>query len=146
MENTKDIIIGLNATEKNFLVDKIVEYNISKVSTDQDPLFEEINLAIKDKSGEIIAGLLAKIYCWHSAYLDTVWVEESKRNQNLGNQLLAKLEEILLQKNCRVIHLDTFDFQAPQFYEKNGYTLFGKLPDTPKGHSRYYYCKFLKQD
>ena len=37
--------------------------------------------------------------------------------------------------------LDTFAFQAPAFYEKQGYTLFGTIEDLPPGHARYFLQK-----
>ena len=38
--------------------------------------------------------------------------------------------------------VDTFDFQAKEFYEKFGYVLFATLEDTPSpGHTRYYFRK-----
>ena len=40
-------------------------------------------------------------------------------------------------------HLDTFDFQARDFYLKNGYDVFGLLDDCPEGHTRYYLSKHL---
>ena len=40
-------------------------------------------------------------------------------------------------------HLDTFDFQAKDFYLKHGYEVFGILDDCPKGHKRYYMKKVL---
>jgi hypothetical protein len=44
---------------------------------------------------------------------------------------------------CTMSHLDTFDFQARDFYERNGYELFGALDDCPPGHKRYYLKKAL---
>lgn len=42
--------------------------------------------------------------------------------------------------------LDTFDFQACEFYEKHGYTAFGVLEDCPTGHCRFYMEKKLWQE
>ena len=39
--------------------------------------------------------------------------------------------------------LDTFDFQAKDFYLKHGYEIFGVLKDCPAGHERYYLSKGL---
>jgi hypothetical protein len=36
---------------------------------------------------------------------------------------------------------DTQDFQAPAFYRKHGYSVFGELPDLPPGHVRYSLAK-----
>jgi len=34
-------------------------------------------------------------------------------------------------------------FQAPGFYAKLGYTVFGELADVPRGHRRLWFCKRL---
>jgi hypothetical protein len=39
--------------------------------------------------------------------------------------------------------LDTFSFQAPDFYKQHGYQVFGELQDFPSGHQRYYLKKQL---
>jgi hypothetical protein len=41
----------------------------------------------------------------------------------------------------RELHLDTFDFQAKDFYVKHGYEVFGVLEDCPEGHVRYFMKK-----
>ena len=48
-----------------------------------------------------------------------------------------------MQNGCDHIHLDTFDFQARDFYEKNGFQIFGAIEDYPVGHKRYYLVKKL---
>jgi hypothetical protein len=39
--------------------------------------------------------------------------------------------------------VDTFGFQAPEFYRKLGYREFGRLDDFPAGHSRSWLTKAL---
>jgi hypothetical protein len=41
------------------------------------------------------------------------------------------------------VFLDTFSFQAPGFYQKLGYRVFGELVDFPPGHTRQYLTKRL---
>jgi ribosomal protein S18 acetylase RimI-like enzyme len=41
-------------------------------------------------------------------------------------------------------YLDTFDCQAPGFYEKLGFKVFGKLEDYPPGHQRFYLMKLIR--
>ena len=61
----------------------------------------------------------------------------------LGSKLLREVESEIREKGCTIIHLDTFDWQARGFYEKNGYSVFGTLEDCPKGHCSYYMKKVL---
>jgi len=42
-----------------------------------------------------------------------------------------------------VIHLETFSFEAPKFYEKNGFETFGKIRDVPVAHCDYFFFKKL---
>lgn len=46
-------------------------------------------------------------------------------------------------RNARHAYLDTFSFQAPGFYQRAGYRVFGELPDFPAGHRRYFMTKEL---
>ena len=75
--------------------------------------------------------------------IDIVWVDKQYRRQGLGSILLGEVEREAMEKDCHLVHLDTFDFQAKEFYEKNGYSMFGTLEDCPKGHNRYYLKKSL---
>lgn len=45
----------------------------------------------------------------------------------------------------KLVHLDTFDFQAKDSYLKHGYKILGVLGDCPKGHKRYYLKKILPE-
>jgi len=70
-------------------------------------------------------------------------VAEPLRRKGIGRKLLIKAEEFAGQNGCDHIYLDTFDFQARGFYEKNGYHVFGTIENYPIGHQRYYLIKKL---
>lgn len=129
--------------DAEYICDKLVEYNLSKVPKTQREEFISINKKIVDEDGSIIAGCIAKIYCWNVIYIDILWVDEKYRKSGLGTRLLNEIEAVALEEKCSLIHLDTFDFQAKDFYIKNGYEIFGVLEDCPKGHCRYYLKKKL---
>lgn len=136
IENCKD-------GDADYIIDRLVEYNLSQVPAEQETLFDTLDKKITDDNGKIIAGCVGRMYCWNVAYIDTLWVDEIFRGKGLGSKLLDKVERIAKQKGCYLIHLDTFSFQAKEFYEKQGYEVFGVLEDCPKGHCRYYLKKCL---
>ena len=103
----------------------------------------DINKKIVDENGNIVAGFVAEMYCWKVIYVDMVWVDESCRHQGLGTKLIQELERVALEERCTLIHLDTFDFQAKDFYVKLGYEVFGVLEDFPGNHCRYFLKKQL---
>lgn len=136
-------IINCVDTDADDICDKLVEYNLSRVPKTQETDFVNIYKKIVNDEGEIIAGCLAKMYCWNVIYVDILWIDEAYRKQGLGSKLLKEIERIAVEENCTLIHLDTFDFQAKDFYIKHGYEVFGVLEDCPKEHCRYYLKKKL---
>lgn len=138
----KDYIIREgNSEDADLIVDRIVEYNLSKVPLKQQVPFLWINRVIENTNGEIIAGILSKMYCWNCLYIDVLWIKEEYRKDGLGSRLLKEIEKIAKDKGRHLIHLDTFDFQAKDFYIKHGYEVFGTLDECPQGHKRYYMKK-----
>ncbi len=135
-------IIPATQEEAEFIDNKIVEFNTSQVpcSRSQTPVFK--NYVVKDK-GVIIAGINAFLYRWGILYVDVLFVDEHHRHKGLGSALLQKVEGEAKEMGSTLAHLDTFDFQALDFYLKHGYEIFGVLDDCPKGHKRYYLKKSL---
>ena len=138
-------IIRESSSEKeaDLIVDRIVEYNLSKVHGKQEVPLLSINRVIEDTNGEIIAGILSKMYCWNCIYIDALWVKEEYRKDKLGTKLLKEIEKIAKEKDCHLFHLDTFDFQAKDFYIKHGYEIFGVLDQCPENHKRYFMKKSI---
>lgn len=135
-------ILKMNKDEQDYVVDRLVEYNLSKVPAKQNELFIDLSKKVEYK-GKIIAGIIARMYCWGCVYIDTHWVDEKYRNKNIGTQLLISVENEARIKDAHLIHLDTFDFQAKEFYLKVGYDVFGKLEDCPLNHIRYFMKKII---
>jgi len=53
------------------------------------------------------------------------------------------MESIAVDKKCKLIYLNTFGFQAPEFYKKMGYELFGLLEECINGYNQYFFKKEL---
>ena len=137
-------ILNCIDNDAEYICDKLVEYNLSQVPKKQEIEFKNINKKVVDENDNIIAGCLAKMYCWNVFYIDSLWVDEKYRKCGLGTRLLNEIEKVALEENCSLIYLDTFDFQAKDFYTKQGYEVFGVLEDCPVNHCRYYLKKKLK--
>lgn len=128
--------------DRDFINDKIIQFNAQQVLFTQKTPFLHLDFVIKN-NGEIIAGITSILYCWKCLYIDVLWVAEKYRHQGLGRKLLNKVEEVAKKQGSHLVHLDTFDFQAKDFYLKNNYEIFGELKDCPPGHSRFYLKKLL---
>ncbi|MGD8586486.1 MAG: GNAT family N-acetyltransferase [Chloroflexota bacterium] len=95
-----------------------------------------------DPDDQVLAGLIGATF-WDWFYLDLLWVREDLRGQGLGRQLVEEAEAEARRRGAKGAYLDTFSFQAPGFYEKMGYQVFGELPEFPGRHRRYFYTKTL---
>jgi ribosomal protein S18 acetylase RimI-like enzyme len=129
--------------EENLVKNGLFEYNFNEVPFTQESPFASINRVMKNSNGDILGGIISKMYCWNCLYITVLWVSENFRKEGCGTTLLKEVENIAKEKGCRLVHLDTFDFQAKDFYIKHGYEVFGILEDCPVGHVRYFMKKNL---
>jgi GNAT superfamily N-acetyltransferase len=68
-------------------------------------------------------------------------VPETARHSGLGTELLSRAEQIAKDRGCAGVWLDTYQFQAPDFYRKHGYQEFGRIADHPRGSQRLFFMK-----
>lgn len=135
--------IHFNESNSYNIIDiKLFKFNKSRIPATQKPEIIDKNFIIKD-GNKVIAGICADIYIWKILYISLLFVEDKYRHQGLGTLLLKKVEEEAKKFGVKLAHLDTFDFQAKDFYCSHGYEVFGTLDNCPEGHKRYYMKKIL---
>lgn len=96
-----------------------------------------------DPAGDLVGGLVGHTWTsWlHVTYL---WVDARHRGAGLGTHLLARAERIArTTRGCTASRLETWDFQAPAFYTKQGYDVVCVIPDYPPGITEYTLTKRL---
>ena len=128
-ESQKSQIIG----------DLIRSYNRSKREVAES---EPLNLYVEDEYGEIMAGLVAEIF-GNWLEIEYLFVREDLRGQGIGSQLLQQAESEAKKRNCRCAFVNTYQFQAPAFYQKYGYKEVFTMKDYPYTGQRHYYQKDL---
>ncbi|MGE8187494.1 GNAT family N-acetyltransferase [Pseudomonas sp. NPDC086278] len=103
---------------------------------------QPLALLVRDDNGEILGGLYGRFfYQW--LFIELLSVPEQARGLGMGSQLMQMAEDLAREKECVGIWLDTFDFQAPEFYKKLGYSELGQITDYPPGHQRFFFQKRL---
>ncbi|MEV2234296.1 GNAT family N-acetyltransferase [Streptomyces phaeochromogenes] len=96
-----------------------------------------------DPAGGVAGGLIGHVWAtWlHVQYL---WVDERRRGSGLGSRLLSRAEHLAHSSHgCVSARLETWDFQAPEFYKKHGYEVVCEIPDYPPGITEYTLTKRL---
>ena len=112
-------------------------YNLAMAGSHQR---EQIASFIKDEEGKVLGGILADIK-WGWLHVDWLWIDEHIRKDGWGARLLGTMEQYALSQGITNFHLETTSFQALPFYQKQGYSVFGELPDMPPGHVSYFLRK-----
>ncbi|MET7681896.1 GNAT family N-acetyltransferase [Streptomyces sp. NPDC005423] len=96
-----------------------------------------------DGADALAGGLVGHTWAgWlHVTYL---WVDAPHRDTGLGGRLLAAAERLARrERGCAAARLETWDFQAPGFYRKQGYEVVCAIPDYPPGITEYTMTKRL---
>jgi|WetSurMetagenome_2_1015567.scaffolds.fasta_scaffold1119791_1 ribosomal protein S18 acetylase RimI-like enzyme len=133
----------VSSSKKGFrkiVYQKLNSYNKKKVGRFN---WRDLDIEATNAKGKCVGGLLSGTY-WGWLFVKMLWVEEKHREQGIGTQLLQKAEDLAVKRGCKYVHLDTFSFQAPEFYRKLGFKRFGSLKPFPKGSKRYFLYKRIK--
>ena len=122
-----------------FLEDRINEHNVWR--TDRRD-FRPLALFVRDHQGSIVAGLHG--FTW-AGWLEIkfVWVREDLRGQGHGRRLVEAAEAEARARGCHRVWLDSYTFQAPTFYQRLGYEVFGVLHGDPAPNDRVFLTKSL---
>lgn len=72
-----------------------------------------------------------------------LWVEETLRGRGAGSGLLRAAEAEARRRGCTHAFVDTFAFQAPGFYQKQGYHIAFTLEEHPATGTHSYLVKEL---
>lgn len=119
--------------------DSLYEYNIAATGYDD---FQPLAVFLRDVDGGILGGLTG--YTWGGCLrIEFVWLPEDQRGQGHGARLLAAAERAGRARGCRTAVLDSHSFQAPEFYQRQGYAVIGVAEDTPVGQRQVYLHKWL---
>ena len=104
-----------------------------------NPVIPTLRLGFVALDGEdfigCASGLANDSYRWF--YLTDLFVEKVYRGQGLGAALLRKLEQKAAANGAEHIWTWTAGYEAPDFYKKQGYTIFCEMPGWyTSGHNR----------
>ncbi|MBO4310807.1 MAG: GNAT family N-acetyltransferase [Lachnospiraceae bacterium] len=104
--------------------------------------YEEYMITAENDEGEVIGSITGMAY-YNEAHIGDLIIDKKYRGQKIGTKLVEAVEEEYRNKGFEKITLTTFGFQAPEFYEKLGYSLEFVREDKNPKLSKYFYCKKL---
>lgn len=114
------------------------QYNDEAVGFNEN---KPLAVVVRDEHGVVLGGMLGRTYLG-LLFIDLVYLPPEIRGKGIGSQILKRVEDEGRERGCKTAVLYTITFQAPAFYEKNGWQRFGEIPCLPEGASRI----FLRKD
>lgn len=114
-------------------------YNQSKREPSKS---EPLNIYVEDEQGNLIAGMVAETF-GNWLEIEYLYVQEDFRGQGIGSNILNRAEKEARERKCNYSFVNTYQFQAPDFYKKHGYEEVFALKEYPYTGERYYYTKAL---
>lgn len=96
----------------------ILGEEFEKFSAKNEIKCDYTSFAFIAKDGENIAGIIVGHSYYKEVYIQDLIVLEQYRNQNIGSELVKKVEDYFEGKGFEHINLTTHEFQAPNFYKK----------------------------
>lgn len=129
----------LHPADKKLLVDGLLAHHESHGHKRKT---EIVSIVLKDRNEKTVGAVIVS-FLWNGMEIQSLWVDDSVRKQGLGRRLMQAAEEEAMKRGCTVAYTNTFSWQAPEFYEKLGYTIYGKLDGFPEGNSLTYFSKNL---
>lgn len=122
----------------DFIKSKIYQFNSNFGKDDE----LELCITIENNYGDVIGGVTGSSY-WGVVHIEYLWVSADVRGAGIGARLMTMVESAAIERECNMICLDTFNFQAPDFYLKLGYEIYGRNQGYAGGYERIYLRKFI---
>lgn len=117
---------------------KLRHYNNGFVG--EYPEQQYIRLTARDENGRLLGGLRSFVFLYW-LNIEVLFVEGDVRGWGLGSRLLAEAERQAIELGAKNAKLDTFEWQAPAFYQKHGYEEYARVDDYAPG----FYLAFMKK-
>ncbi len=117
---------------------RLVDEGLGSFNDQAAPLHEvrPLSCFARLASGEVVGGAIGRTWglCCE---LQQLWVEPQFRRHGAGSRLLRDFEARAQARGCEVFYLETFSFQAPEFYRALGYEVRYEHAVYPHGIVKY---------
>lgn len=102
----------------------LVDAGLGAFNASEPALAEVRALAVlaRDRDGQVLGGAVGRTW-GECGELQQLWVHPDHRRRAIGARLLRQFEQVAEERGTRLIYLNTFTFQAPAFYARQGYTV-----------------------
>jgi len=117
---------------------RLREFNYKHIG--EYPESQVIWLNARDSNGIAIGGIRGTVLMYWLR-VEFLWVDDAFRGAGVGSKLLAEAEARARELGAKNVGLETFEWQAPGFYRKQGYLEAARLDNYVDGR----YSAFMRK-
>jgi ribosomal protein S18 acetylase RimI-like enzyme len=131
----------LSPNELDAIEDRLYEHNSDATGRHDG---QGLGFVIRDEAGQLI-GVIAG-YTWAgTSELKQMWIDRAYRGRGYARALLNAFVVEARSRGVERIWVASYDFQAPEMYEKAGFKRMAEFEGWPEGHSNVVLCKILSR-
>lgn len=131
---------NVSESERQLIQDQVVAFSDAQSSPRN---FNSFGVVLRNEKNAVVGGAVG-VVVWDWLVVDLLWVAEELRGQGHGRHLISAVEKQAIALGCNRSRLDTFDFEAKDFYLKCGYHIYGALEGFPHGHTQFHMQRQLQ--
>jgi putative acetyltransferase len=129
----------LSPVEIDSIEDRLYDHNRRAIGRDDG---QGLSFVIRDEMDRIVG--VAAGYSWAgTSELKQLWIDHPYRGRGYARALLNAFVTEAAARGVRRIWVASYNFQAPEMYEKAGFERVAELAGWPEGHSNIVLCKTL---
>ena len=139
--------IIIRRIEEDETIGEFIHHEFTRYGIQHDVVlnYEEFCFAAENAEGKTIGVITGRAY-YNEVHIGDLIVAENCRGSGVGRQLVTAVEEAYRGEGYDIITLTSFGFQAPEFYQKLGYSVeFVRHCGNPK-LSKYFLKKALPEE
>jgi GNAT superfamily N-acetyltransferase len=142
-----DIKSSQPISDLNFIRAGILNYNSECLNQPDSNFYPEpVTIVVKDGENRRIAGAFGYAYL-NVFTVEGMFIEKEYRGNGLGRKLSIMLQAEAKKRNCHTATLETYSFaHTAKFYNKLGVLFAKTIPNSPKGHKKYFLINKLEED
>jgi ribosomal protein S18 acetylase RimI-like enzyme len=93
--------------------------------------------------GNVVAGGLGRTE-YRRLFITSLWVTESLRSQGIGSEIVSRMEQEAIARDCQDALIETLLEQNVRLYERLGYRSMARIPQYVGDFTRYVMLKSLR--
>lgn len=134
-----DVTASPTAEELAVIGEGLTAFNDADVGPSER---KALAVLIRDVEDKVIGGL-SGYTAWGWLFTQWLFIPDALRGEGMAGKLLSQAEEEARARGCHGAWIDTFSPVARKAYMRQGYEIFGELPEFPKGRTRTFLRKAL---